>query len=91
MGNSTPVRTAASGYRFVLADDTNLTRWVASGTHEGVLSIAPGMEIEPTDRSMTFEGATVYRMDGENVTEAWWYCDTFGVFVRLGIVPEDVA
>jgi steroid delta-isomerase-like uncharacterized protein len=72
---------------FFVADDRIVSQWVFTGTHEGRL---PGLDAEPTNQSVELTGATIYAMDGQTVTEAWWYFDMMGLMGQLGLVPEEL-
>jgi len=69
----------------VIGDEKVVTQYVATGTHEGPL---PGLDIEPTNKTVTFQGVTVHRMVDGKATEAWWYYDQLGVLTQLGVIPE---
>lgn len=71
----------------IAGDDRIVARWVASGTHEGEL---PELGLDPTGESATWEGVTIYELDGEMVTEAWWYYDMMTILTQLGVVPEEM-
>lgn len=72
---------------FVVSDDRVVSQWTVSGTHEGPLS---GFDVDPTGNTVEFSGVTVYRLDGTQVTEAWWYYDTLTYLGQLGLVPEEL-
>ena len=65
-----------------------VSQWVATGTHEGEMA---DLGIEPTMKTVTWEGVTIYGVDGDVVTEAWWYYDQFGMLTQLGVIPEPSA
>ena len=69
----------------VVGDEKVVTQYVARGTHKGPM---PGFDVEPTNKSVEFEGVTVHMMDGNQAIEAWWYYDRLSLLTRLGLVPE---
>jgi steroid delta-isomerase-like uncharacterized protein len=69
----------------IVGDGRVASEWVASGTHEGEMA---ELDIPPTNNHVTWKGATVYKLDGDEVTEAWWYYDMAGILTQLGVIPE---
>ena len=69
----------------IAGDEQIASQWVTSGTHKGEMV---HLDIEPTNKTVTWEGVTVYTVEGEKVTEAWWYYDTAGMMAQLGVLPE---
>jgi steroid delta-isomerase-like uncharacterized protein len=69
----------------VIGDQKVVIQYVVTGTHEGPL---PELDVEPTHRPVEFHGATVNRLDGGKIAEAWWYYDRLGLLQQLGLVPE---
>lgn len=69
----------------VVEGDTVVTRYRATGTHEGPL---PPFNVEPTHKEIEFEGVTIHKMDGTKATEAWWFYDQLTTLTQLGLVPE---
>jgi steroid delta-isomerase-like uncharacterized protein len=69
----------------IVGDGRVASEWVASGTHEGEMA---DLAIPPTNERVTWKGVTVYEMDGDEVTEAWWYYDMMGLLTQLGAIPE---
>jgi steroid delta-isomerase-like uncharacterized protein len=67
-----------------LADgDRVVTRWVASGTHDGSL-----MGIPPTHRKgHGVEGITISRFRGDRIIEDRAIWDTLGLLRQIGVVP----
>lgn len=64
--------------------DRVATRWVACGTHESLL-----LGIEPTWRSVSFEGITISRLDHQGkIAEEWMLYDVYGLFKQLGTLAE---
>lgn len=73
---------------FVVGENKVASQWEVSGTHEGHLT---DLDIEPTGRSIKFEGVTIYELEDGMVTEAWWYFDAFDFLTQLGVIPEDMV
>lgn len=73
---------------FVVGEGKVVSQWRVTGTHEGPLPVLPDLELEPTGESIAFAGATVFVLDDELVTEAWWYYDLLGIMAQLGALPE---
>jgi steroid delta-isomerase-like uncharacterized protein len=69
----------------LVTDGKTVSQWTARGTNEG-----PIFGSEPTNRTAEWEGVTIYRVEGETVTEAWWYYDLFTIYEQLGLVPEQL-
>jgi steroid delta-isomerase-like uncharacterized protein len=69
----------------IVGDGRVASEWVASGTHEGEMA---ELDIPPTNNRVTWKGVTVYELDGDEVTEAWWYYDMAGILTQLGAIPE---
>jgi steroid delta-isomerase-like uncharacterized protein len=56
-------------------------RWSATGTHSGPM---PGLP--PTGRKIAISGITIYRFDGNRISEAWEQLDLLGMWKQLGVV-----
>lgn len=66
-----------------LADgDFVVTRWVATGTHQGVL-----MGIPPTGRQAVTHGCTVSQFRGGKGVHDWIYWDSGNLLRQLGVLP----
>ena len=66
-----------------LADgDFVVTRWVATGTHQGVL-----MGIPPTGRRAVTQGCTVSQFRGGKGVHDWIYWDSGNLLRQLGVLP----
>ncbi len=63
--------------------DYVVTRWTASGTHDGEL-----MGIPPTGKQVSVSGITIDRFEGGKMVEGWTNWDTIGLMQQLGAVPE---
>ena len=67
-----------------LADgDFVVTRWVATGTHRGVL-----MGIPPTGRRAVTHGCTVSQFRGGKAVHDWIYWDSGNLLRQLGVMPS---
>jgi predicted ester cyclase len=88
------VKELISGYRSAFPDvhmtvedqvaegDKVVTRWKATGTHDGDF-----WGMEPTGRQATVTGTTTDRFDGDKIAESWTNWDTFGLMAQLGAIP----
>jgi steroid delta-isomerase-like uncharacterized protein len=81
-------RTAFPDLRITIEDqvaegDKVVTRWTASGTHQGDL-----MGIAPTGRRATVTGITIDRISGGKVEETWTNFDAMGMMQQLGVIPS---
>lgn len=54
--------------------DRVTTRWSATGTHTGPLTL-PGETVEPTGNTITVSETRIDRYDGENIVELWFIPD----------------
>jgi len=62
--------------------DKVVTRWTATGTHQGEL-----MGVPPTGKQVVFTGMTVLRLADGKIVEAWWSYDALGLMQQLGAIP----
>jgi steroid delta-isomerase-like uncharacterized protein len=88
------VKQSAAGYRTAFPDltctvdqqvvegDTVVTRWTATGTHEGDL-----FGVAPTGKQVTVTGISIAKVVDGKVVEDHTNWDTFGMMVQLGVVP----
>ena len=60
-----------------------VTRWKATGTHEGDLMGTP-----PTGKKSTITGIGIDRFENGKIVEAWGNWDTLGMFQQLGMTGE---
>jgi steroid delta-isomerase-like uncharacterized protein len=63
--------------------DYVITRWTATGTHDGEL-----MGMPATGKHVTVTGITIDRFKDGQVVEGWTNWDTLGMMQQLGAVPE---
>jgi len=67
--------------------DTAAAEWVVTGTHSGPFETPMGT-IAPTNRQVTFRGATFYRFNREGlIAEHRDYFDLGGILQQLGVKP----
>ena len=66
----------------IAAGDTVVTRWRATGTHNGEL-----MGIPPTGKQVTVTGIGIDRISGGKIVESWGEFDALGMMQQLGVVP----
>jgi len=62
--------------------DRVVTRWTASGTHQGALQGIPA-----TGRSARISGIYIHRLSAGIVTESWASFDRLGLLQQLGVIP----
>jgi predicted ester cyclase len=75
------VRYAIDG-DIIVSADTVVTRWTASGHHQGAV-----FGIPPTGKRITWTGITIWRIDAGKVVEAWVSRDMLGLLQQVGAVP----
>ena len=63
-------------------DDFVVTRWRATGTHNG-----PLMSIPPTNRKVVTHGCTVSQYRNGRPAHDWIYWDTGNLMRQLGVLP----
>ena len=68
----------------IVAGDTIVTRWTASGTHDGDL---PGLP--RTGKSISVTGITIARMRNGKFVESWNNWDALGMMRQLGAVSQE--
>jgi steroid delta-isomerase-like uncharacterized protein len=88
------VKEQVSGYRTAFPDlqltadeivaegDLVVTRWTATGTHEGEL-----FGVTPTGRQVTATGISIIRVAGGKIVEDWTSWDALGLMQQLGALP----
>jgi steroid delta-isomerase-like uncharacterized protein len=60
-----------------------VTRWIASGTHQGDL-----MGIAPTGNRVTVAGTSVERIVDGKIEETWDNYDALGMMQQIGAIPS---
>jgi steroid delta-isomerase-like uncharacterized protein len=81
-------REAFPDVRFTIEDqvaegDKVVTRWTATGTHEGQL-----MGVEPTGKTSTITGIGIDRFEDGKIVEVWGNWDTLALMQDIGAIPE---
>lgn len=88
------VRELIAGYRAAFPDirvtvedqiaegDMVVTRWAATGTHQGEL-----MGMPATGKQGTVTGITIDRIADGKIVESWDNWDTLGLMQQLGAIP----
>jgi predicted ester cyclase len=66
----------------VAEGDRVTTRWSATGTHTGPLTL-PGETVEPTGRTITFSETRIDRYDGETIVESWITPDPHSAWQKI--------
>ena len=67
----------------VAEGDKVVTRWRASGTHQGEM-----MGIAPTGNQVRVDGITINRIEDGKIVEAWELFDAMGLMQQLGAIPS---
>ncbi len=62
--------------------DKVVTRWIASGTHQGDF-----LGIPATGKSLSISGTNIHRVSGGVIQEAWQDWDALGMMQQLGVIP----
>lgn len=91
------LRTALPDLRYTVEEvlvegELVAARWVARGTHTGVLR-GPLGQVEPTGRAVRFAGITMGRVaDGKATGDSWVIADFLGLLWQIGadaaLVPQ---
>lgn len=68
----------------VIADDRVVTRWTATGTHDGDLP-----ELPRTGKKVSVTGITIARLSNGKFVESWNNWDALGMLRQLGAIPSD--
>jgi predicted ester cyclase len=63
--------------------DMMVTRWIASGTHQGEL-----MGIAPTGKRVRVAGTSVERVVDGKIEETWDNYDALGMMQQIGAIPS---
>jgi steroid delta-isomerase-like uncharacterized protein len=70
----------------IVAGDTIVTRWTATGTHDGDL---PGLP--RTGKSVSVTGITIARLRNGKFVESWNNWDALGMMRQLGVVSQEAS
>ena len=60
-----------------------VTRWTASGTHQGQLDAIPA-----TGRVARISGIFIHQLTDGEITESWTSFDRLGLLQQLGVIPS---
>ncbi len=63
-------------------DDLVVARWIGTGTRRGEL-----MGIDPTDKLISDEAISVFRIAHGKIDEEWTVWDALGLLQQIGAVP----
>lgn len=85
------LRAAFPNLHFTVEDqiadgDRVVTRWTASGTHEGEFQSIP-----PTGKTVRITGIDIDRFAGGKVVECWPEVNELGLLHQLGVIPTPEA
>jgi steroid delta-isomerase-like uncharacterized protein len=69
--------------QMLASEDFVVTRWRATGTHNG-----PLMSIPPTNRKVVTHGCTVSQYRNGRPAHDWIYWDTGNLLKQLGVLPS---
>lgn len=61
--------------------DEVVTHWTGRGTHSG-----PFLGMQPTNRKVTVEGTSIYRLDGGKIAEAYVNWNLVTMLAQMGVV-----
>lgn len=67
----------------VAEGDKVVTRWTATGSHDGEL-----FGVAPTGKDLEVTGISIERLKDGRVVEDWTNWDALGLMRQLGVVPE---
>ena len=67
----------------VAEEDRVVTRWIASGTHQGEL-----MGIAPSGNRVTVSGTSIERIVNGKIEETWDNYDALGMMQQIGAIPS---
>ena len=66
----------------IAADDTVVSRWSATGTHDGTLAGIP-----PMGTRVAVSGIWLHRVGDGTIVESWNHWDSLGLLQQLGVIP----
>ena len=81
-----------AGWRFTIHDlicdgDRATARWTGTGRHTGSF-----MGEKPTERDITLDGISIYRIENGRITADWVVPDNLGFLQQLGVItPQDMT
>ena len=73
--------------RTLIAGDTVMIEWVASGTHLGTLTAASGATIPPTNRRGSVAGVLISDIRDSKIDRERTYWDQYALLQQLGVAP----
>lgn len=77
----------------VADEERAICRFEATGTHEGALPVAGDGDgtdvIEPTGRTVTWQGFVSTRFEDGKIAEATLISDQYGMAMQLGLISDD--
>jgi steroid delta-isomerase-like uncharacterized protein len=65
----------------IATEDTVVTRWTGSGTHNGDLN-----GIAPTGKHGAAQGIWIHRIAGGKIVESWNIWDNLGLLRQIGVI-----
>jgi predicted ester cyclase len=69
--------------QLIAEDDTVVTRYSWSGTHQGMYKGIPA-----TGKQVEVQQVTITKLRGEKAVEEWAYVDMLGLMRQLGVIPD---
>ena len=69
----------------IVEDDKVVTRFIASGTHQGIWNSSIGV-FQPTGKRFQHEGIRIFQIAGGKLVETWGGADTLSQLQQLGLV-----
>ena len=69
----------------VAEGDRVTTRWSATGTHTGPLTL-PGSTGQPTGHALTFREIRSDRYDGDTIVESWLISDQYAAWPQVRLI-----
>jgi predicted ester cyclase len=91
----TRLHTAFPDFHMTIEDqiaegDKVVTRFTASGTHQGIWQ-SPIGTLEPTDKRFQHEGIRIFRVVDGKLVETWGGADTLSQLQQLGVLHALMA
>lgn len=79
-------RAALTGYHrefkeIISKDDSVIVRWIITGKHTGNF-----MGIKPTNKTISFNGISIFKIFNGKIKEEWYVWDRLGLFQQLEVV-----
>jgi steroid delta-isomerase-like uncharacterized protein len=70
----------------IVAGDTIVARWTATGTQNGDL-----LKLPPTGNRLSVTGITISHVKDGKIVESWNNWDALGMMRQLGAIPRDAT